>query len=258
MGSSPSKKKSSFIRDNYNSISEVQQALRMEGLESSNLIFSIDYTCSNQETGKISFGGRSLHALSLSMKNPYEEVIEVLGETLEDFDDDHIIPSFGFGDIITRDKKVFPFFPDKEPVGFAEVLARYREITPGINMCGPTSFVPIINKSIEIIEEHKGYHILVIITDGKVTEPAPNTDAIVRASFYPLSIICIGVGDGPWEAMHKFDDDIPSRKFDNFQFVEYNALKRKYQGPNFKAAFALHALMEIPEQFKYLKKSHLI
>jgi len=45
----------------------------------------------------------------------------------------------------------------------------------------------------------------------------PTLEALVDASNFPLSIVMIGVGDGPWGLMEDCDDLLPSRKFDNFQ-----------------------------------------
>lgn len=52
---------------------------------------------SNEWTGKQSFGGRSLHHLGPS-PNPYEEAMVAVGKTLATFDDDQLIPAYGFGD----------------------------------------------------------------------------------------------------------------------------------------------------------------
>ena len=47
--------------------------------------------------GRRCFGRRSLHSIS-STPNPYEQAISIIGQTLSPFDDDGLIPCFGFGD----------------------------------------------------------------------------------------------------------------------------------------------------------------
>jgi len=111
------------------------------------------------------------------------------------------------------------------------------------------------------VTSERSYHILVLIADGQVTSEEDTIRAIVRASSFPLSIVMIGVGDGPWEMMHRFDDELPQRKFDNFQFVCFNELKQKTTGLNTgqeDAYFAMAMLMEIPEQYKAIMKLGLI
>ncbi|KAM3354950.1 hypothetical protein ACQJBY_025604 [Aegilops geniculata] len=213
-----------FIADNYSSVDEVIAALREAGLESSNLILGIDFTKSNEWSGRHSFGRKSLHAIS-GTPNPYEQAISIIGRTLSPFDDDNLIPCFGFGD-------------------------------------GPTSFAPLIYAAMSVVESSNcQYHVLVIIADGQVTtstsggrlspQEQATIQAIVDASFYPLSIVMVGVGDGPWDAMQHFDDCIPDRAFDNFQFVNFTGIMSASKDMSKKeAAFALAALMEIPTQYK--------
>ncbi|ONK60981.1 uncharacterized protein A4U43_C08F24750 [Asparagus officinalis] len=265
-------KKYSYIPDNYTSLEQVTAALRESGLESSNLIVGIDFTKSNEWTGKYSFNNQSLHTIG-DRPNPYEQAISIVGKTLAPFDEDNLIPCFGFGDATTHDKEVFSFHSDNSPChGFEEVLACYRRIAPRLKLSGPTSFAPIVEAAVDIVERSGGqYHVLIIIADGQVTrsvdtdmgalspQEEKTINSIVTASSYPLSIILVGVGDGPWEDMKRFDDKIPARDFDNFQFVNFTAIMAKDANPAEKeAAFALAALMEIPVQYKATRELGLL
>lgn len=114
--------------------------------------------------GRHSFHRKSLHAIS-NTPNPYEQAISIIGRTLSPFDEDNLIPCFGFGDgqylfitsfqqkflvftwnsylmsflsvASTHDKYVFSFYPDHRYCrGFEEVLARYKEIVPYLKLSG--------------------------------------------------------------------------------------------------------------------------
>lgn len=105
---------------------------------------------------------------------------------LEPFDDDNLIPAFGFGDSSTGGDRCFPFTQGRSCHGFVEVLKRYNEITPSLRLAGPTNFAPVIKETIQTVKREKGYHILVIIADGQVTNEEATRNAIVEASNYPI------------------------------------------------------------------------
>jgi len=260
-GKSPGKSgKNSFqtIPDNYTTISQVSAALRKAGLESSELIVGIDFTKSNEWTGEQCFGGRSLHHIDPAgaTLNPYQVAIRTVSHALEAFDDDGLIPAYGFGCSKTKDRAVFSLTADESPcAGFAAVLEAYDNVTPTLKLSGPTSFAPLIRKAIELVQTAGGFHVLLIVADGQVTSEAATIQAIVEASAHPLAIVLVGVGDGPWDTMREFDDGLPERMFDNFQFVPYEEIKGSCASPEqFEAKLALACLMEIPEQFQYCRQ----
>ena len=131
-------------------------------------------------------------------------------------------------------------------------------------------------EAINTVKASRSYHILVIIADGQVNNIKETADAIVEASSYPISIIMVGVGDGPWDTMEEFDDELPARRFDNFQFVNYNQVVHRAE--NREVAFrwvillrvmllmnkiviclySVAALQEIPEQYRAIQKLQLL
>jgi len=225
------------------------------------LIIGIGFAKSNECTGKIS--NKNLHVIG-DTPNPYEQVISAIGRTLSPFDEEKLILCFGFGDESTRDHSVFSFYSDNQPCcGFKQALARYRELVPQLSFAGPTSFAPIIETVIGIVENSGGqYHVLLIIADGQVTrnietgngqlspQEEETLDAIVKASNYPLSIVLIGIGDGPWDMMSRFDDNIPYRAFDNFQFVSFTEQMLKSSSSKKEGDFALSTLMKSAGHFE--------
>lgn len=257
----------SLINDNFQTFTQLQTALRQRGLEKCQLIVGVDFTKSNTWQGGQPYHYSSfLHTLDRDRLNPYQQVLSIMCQSLAAFDDDGQIPAYGFGDSVTADHSVFSFLQDQGrdvPCNRLEGVRQcydniISQIDPHenngrIRLSGPTSFVPLINKAIEIVQQTREYHILVIICDGAVTDEEETAKAIARAAEWPLSIVCIGVGKGPWNVMETFDDKIPKRKFDNFQFVPFYEIMQRCE--NREAEFAKHALMEIPEQWAYIQKN---
>lgn len=252
-----------FFRDRFQSYGDLERGLRDAGLESSNLIIGIDFTRSNEwNGGPPYFPDKNLHSTSYQ-PNLYQQVISIIGKTLEIFDDDKLIPAYGFGDTTTGDKSVFPFVIDHQTgfevpcYTFAHVLQVYNTIITDVasgkvQLSGPTTFAPLIYKAIDIVRQAKSYHILLIVCDGMIDNKQETINAIIAASKYPLSIICIGVGKHDFKDMDEFDDEIPERDFDNFQFVDFYKVMKNCE--NREVEFARNALMEIPDQYAYIKK----
>ncbi|KAF2917563.1 hypothetical protein DAI22_09g202200 [Oryza sativa Japonica Group] len=203
----------SWDSQRYDTLDQVKEALEKVGLESSNIIIGVDFTKSNEWTGKHCFNGRSLHHISEDSLNPYEQAISIIGKTLSTFDEDNRIPCFGFGDTSTHDQNVFSFYSGRRQYcnGVSEVLRGYREIAPRVRLSGPTSLAPIIETAMRITQDSGyQYHILLIIADGQVprccgANSANNRDenyleertlqALVQARYIVATLIRLDVSE---------------------------------------------------------------
>ena len=117
--------------------------------------------------------------------------------------------------------------------------------------------MPIINKIISEIKKENDYleyHVLMILTDGKIDDFEDTVDALVEGSFLPLSVIIVGIGDNPeleeFQKMIELDgDEKPlisrngkKRQRDLVQFVPFNKFEKD------EKKLAEEILDEIPRQ----------
>jgi E3 ubiquitin-protein ligase RGLG len=230
------------IADSFQTWAELQQALQK--VESSTLIIGIDHTKSNSWNGYDN--QKNLHAIGGAL-NPYQQVLTMLYQSLvQRMDDDHQIPVYGFGCSDTTNRQVFSYASYKPCHTLEEILYRYKVAAQALKMSGPTNFAPLVYEAIDVVKEAGKYHILIIICDGAVDKEVDivaTRSAVLAAREYPLSIVCIGVGKGPFDEMKRLDDGLAGEP-DNFQFLHYT------QGMS-DDDFKLHALMEVPEQYEY-------
>lgn len=139
-------------------------------------------------------------------------------------------------------------------------MDHYRNCLKTVELYGPTNFAPVINSTSAIAKEFqdgKHYFVLLIVTDGIISDMRQTKHAIVSASSQPISIIIVGVGNSKFERMDELDSDILKLKIDDrqaerdiVQFVALNKFVTKKGNTTVRsqADLAKEVLAEIPQQ----------
>ncbi|CAK6981689.1 copine-4 isoform X1 [Scomber scombrus] len=220
---------------------------------------AIDFTASNGDPRN----SCSLHYIHPYQPNEYLKALVAVGEICQDYDSDKMFPAFGFGAQIPPDYKVSHDFAvnfneeNPECAGIQGVVEAYQSCLPKLQLYGPTNIAPIIQKvansaSQEVnTKEAMQYFILLILTDGVITDMADTREAIVQASHLPMSVIIVGIGNADFSDMQMLDGDdgiLRSPKGepvlrDIVQFVPFRNFK--HASP---AALAKSVLAEVPNQ----------
>ncbi|XP_045151180.1 copine-1 isoform X2 [Echinops telfairi] len=219
----------------------------------------VDFTGSNGDPSSPD----SLHYLSPSGVNEYLTALWSVGSVVQDYDSDKLFPAFGFGAQVPPDWQVsHEFALNFNPgnpycAGIQGIVDAYRQALPQVRLYGPTNFAPIINHVARFAAQatHQRtasqYFVLLLLTDGAVTDVEATREAVVRASSLPMSVIIVGVGGADFEAMEQLDADggpLRTRSGDAavrdiVQFVPY----RRFQNAP-REALAQTVLAEVPMQ----------
>ena len=244
------------IENYYKTYDELEAALRLAGVESMQMVVGIDFSKSNEWTGEKTYQ-RGLYD-SKCGETPYGKALRIMSTIVSRFDDDNIYPVYRFGCIHAQDKSVLPLlYPDQEDPhfeGFDAVKKAYEYIAPQTEMSGPTTFAPMIRQAIEISKETGNqYMILVLLTDGDVTDMDADMKALQETSNYPLSVVAVGLGDGPFKRMRILKDNISGRKFSNFHFVNFTKMEAK-ECASLDLMLATAMMQKIPYQYAFVKR----
>ena len=231
---------------------------------------AIDFTASNGSPQD----PRSLHYNDpTGAPNQYVTAIRAVGSIVQDYDSDRLFPALGFGARVPPDGRVsHEFFLNLQENPYCEgvdgILAAYYQSLNAVQLYGPTNFAPVINHVAKFAtafqNDPSNYFVLLIITDGVITDLDATKNSIIAASSLPLSIIIVGVGVEDFSAMDELDADDSllrnnglTAERDIVQFVEMQKFLRK-QGSHItwnKEMLAKEVLAEIPDQLVgYMKK----
>ena len=240
----------SEIKESFTFLDYIKAGIRI------GLSIGIDFTGSNGHP----LDKGTLHSIIDNKPSDYEKAIKACGDILAYYDYDQLFPVYGFGAIInsSEDKLAsmcfnLNFENDPDIYTIDNIIKTYHDCLKKekLTFAGPTEFAPIINKVISKIEKNQlEYHILMILTDGVIDDLQETIDALVKGSFYPLSVIIIGIGDADFKNMEILDgDNVPlissigeKRMRDLVQFVPFNKFK------NDEKKLSNEVLEEIPRQ----------
>mmetsp|Transcript_11590 Transcript_11590/g.46841 ORF Transcript_11590/g.46841 Transcript_11590/m.46841 type:complete len:669 (-) Transcript_11590:12-2018(-) len=180
---------------------------------------AIDFTKSNKDMRN----PLSLHYSTQVQPSAYENAIRQVGDILATFDRSGNHAVYGFGaQVKGAGGRLQPtshcFHASMNPAtpfvagGVPGIVHCYKEVLPRIALSGPTYFRHIIKNAAEVARntdqaQVQKYNILLLLTDGIIHDFQETIHEIVEASYLPLSIIIIGIGNADFTKMDQLCAD---------------------------------------------------
>ncbi|XP_074292780.1 protein BONZAI 3-like [Silene latifolia] len=177
-----------------------------------NFMVAVDFTSSNGNPRL----PQSLHYIDPSGQlNAYQRAIVEVGDVLQFYDSDKRFPAWGFGGRIPDGNVSYCFNLNLTPHasevdGVEGIKGAYAYSLQNVGLAGPTLVGKVIDKASSIAEKsmfrnNYKYYVLLLITDGVLTDLQEAIDALVKASELPLSVLIVGVGNSDFAQMKILD-----------------------------------------------------
>ncbi|KAM7508481.1 hypothetical protein LguiA_018934 [Lonicera macranthoides] len=233
-----------------------------------NFMVAVDFTASNGNPRN----SDSLHYIDPSGRlNAYQQAITEVGEVIQFYDSDKCFPAWGFGGKTPNGVISHCFNLNGNPNSFEVqgvegIMAAYGSALYNFSLSGPTLFGQVISKATEIAGQslsynHNKYFVLLIITDGVLTDLQETKDALVWASDLPLSILIVGVGNADFSQMEILDADKGHRlesstgRIATRDIVQFVPMREVHGG---QISIVQAVLEELPGQFLTYMRSRNI
>ncbi|CAL4097121.1 unnamed protein product [Meganyctiphanes norvegica] len=203
-------------------------------------------------------GGEPLHAA--------REFMYALGDlktVVKQFQkDETAISAFGF---LGGNKGIFPLRKETQDLDFRnvdDICEAYQQVLEKGVSEGSTSDIaaPLkyIFPSIQGHQDGSNYHVLIILTGPGYRETSEMSQLLLEASVLPISIVIIGVGDGIFSDLKKFENNTSygqgSSMRSNLTFLGRSDLLNKSGLSQWSSEFSREILKHLPQQLVTWKR----
>ncbi|KAK0399287.1 hypothetical protein QR680_002974 [Steinernema hermaphroditum] len=224
------------------------------------LAFAIDFSCSENETEQP------------GIRNFYEDVefvVRTLAQQFQEYDPSNQFAAFGFGAKIPplyRESQEFCLSLDTDPNcrGTDGIMTAFTTALSSVKPISNAHFAHVIYYVSKLAQHSHSrgnsgrpqYYVLTIITKGCIKDLKETIQAIIFASRAPISVLFVGVGNGPFSDLERLGSAGSRLAFqgrkaerDVVQFAAINAQTISDVGiAEFKSVFREQALAQIPWQ----------
>ena len=214
-------------------------------------------------------GEANTHHL-INNKSVFENLLENFISILEPYNEDQFFHIYAYG-FTPKEKFKGDYDPNMYPlnrkietpsISREDIKKFYDEFVNLISFNKEkTKFNLIVKKFNNIVKEDfdvdyiREYNVLLLFVNSDVSEEKELINELILSTNFPISIIIIGLGKGPFPNLENLEEKFlsftdnegnkPNRK--NFKFVSFNNYSRNYQNT------AKNSLIDIPdEMIEYL------